>query len=77
MCSRVVWSEERYISTQGELAEQTGLLFMGDQAAPRSRDDERCLCPVDIPRTLEHAGLEYKYDPGFDEYRITGDCALK
>jgi len=75
MCSLVVWSEGECISTQGELADRTGLLFMEDLAAPRARDDEECLCPVDIPRSLGHAGLEYRYDPGFDEYRITGDCA--
>lgn len=75
MCSRVVWSEGECISTQEELADRAGLLFMEDHATPRARDEEGCLCPVDIPRTLEHAGLEYQYDPGFDEYRISGDCA--
>lgn len=75
MCSRVVWSEGECISAQGKLAKKTGLLYMEDLADPKARDDEECLCPVDIPLTLDHAGLKYRYDPGFDEYRVTGDYA--
>jgi hypothetical protein len=71
MCTRINWNDEKPIFTQGELLEEVGEILLEEGVAEKARDDETCLCPVNIPVTLEKAGCEYQYDRAWDEYSVS------
>lgn len=73
MCTRIEWPDGEVTETQGELAEKVGDLPIRDGYQKTARDDDTCLCPVDVQRVLREAGVSYRYNRGWDEYVVEED----
>jgi len=61
VCVRGNWCE-----TVGELRRAVPCEIVPDPLYEHPPQDEHCLCGVDIPETLERAGVAFEQDENFD-----------
>jgi hypothetical protein len=71
MCVMIDWRGKKMVDQQGQLGRHVSTIVLKDGHPSRTRDDDACLCPVDVPATLDGAGVHWERKPGIPEYEVT------
>jgi len=72
MCTEILFKSKNIeVATAGALLDITGCLILNPMYL---RDSEinlnYCLCQVDVPKTLEKAGLKFTYNPDTGDFVV-------
>jgi len=67
MCSLIFIGKYKVIETVKELKEEFPYLELIPAPGYVNVHDDDCLCPLDLEKMFDHAGIEYEYD---GDYRI-------
>ena len=70
MCVMIEWRGDEVIDQQAHLARRVPTIILKDWFPSGARHDDACLCPVDVPATLDRAGVQWQRNSGIPEYEV-------
>lgn len=70
MCTMIEWKGEGMLDQQKHLSERVPEIILKEEYPEKARHPETCLCPVDVPETLDRAGEEWQEKPGIPRFHV-------
>lgn len=71
MCVMIDWPGLPLLETQLDLSDRVPCLFLKDNCSEKALDRRGCLCPIDVPATLDNAGVEWEHGDGIPGFIVT------